>query len=108
VRSFEEAIGPTFGDDYGTDLGTKLGLAHGGGKLFASWVDTSAGNVNTGRQDVNFASVDLPSSSGRTLVLGAGLVALLGGSLFVLAVSRRNRGGPSTPIDAQNRQVVSS
>lgn len=108
VRSFEEAIGPTFGDEYGTDLGTKLGLAHGDGKLFAAWVDTSAGNVNTGRQDVNFAPVDLPSSSGRPLVLGAGLAVLLGGAFFVLALSRRNRGGASTPIDAQNRQVVSS
>jgi len=108
VRSFQEAIGPTFGDDYGTDFGTKLGLAHGDGTLFASWVDTSAGSEATGRQDVNFAAVDLPSGGGRTLVLGAALVVALGGAFLAVALSRRNRNDPSSPTDAQNRQVVSS
>jgi hypothetical protein len=108
VRSFDETIGPTFGDDYGTDFGTRLGLAHGDGKLFASWVDTSAGTPATGRQDVNFASVGLPSSGGRALVLGAGLVVVLGAAFLALALSRRSGGGPSTTTDAQNRQVVSS
>ncbi|MGI8807597.1 MAG: sialidase family protein [Acidimicrobiales bacterium] len=108
VTSFEEAIGPTFGDEYGTDFGTRLGLAHGDGTLFASWVDTSAGSSATGRQDVNFVAVDLPSSGGRGLLLGVILFTALGGALLAVALSRRNRGDPSTPNDAQNRQVVSS
>jgi len=108
VRSFDETVGPTFGDAYGTDFGTRLGLAHGDGKLFASWVDTSAGTPATGRQDVNFAAVTLPSSGGRTLVLGAVLVVVLGAAFLAVALARRNRGGSSTPTDAQNRQVVSS
>jgi hypothetical protein len=109
VRSFDKSIGPSFGEAYGTDFGTKLGLAHGDGRLFASWVDTSAGTEATGRQDVNFAAVDLPSSGGgRTLVLGAALVLLLGGAFLALALSRRKPGDPPTRTDAQNRQVVTS
>ncbi len=111
VRSFDKSIGPSFGEAYGTDFGTKLGLAHGDGRLFASWVDTGAGTEATGRQDVNFAAVDLPSSGGgRALVLGAALVLVLGGAFLVLALalSRRKPGGPPTRTDAQNRQVVTS
>jgi len=107
VRSFDETIGPTFGDDYGTDFGTRLGLAHGDGKLYAAWVDTSAGTPATGRQDVNFAAVGLPSGGGG-LVLGAMLVVVLGAAFLGITLFRRNGGGPSTPTDAQNRQVVSS
>lgn len=108
VRSFEEAIGPTFGDDYGTDLGTRLGLAPGDGTLFASWVDTSAGSSATGRQDVNFAAVDLPSSGSRTLAVGVIVLAALGGAVLAVALRRRSRNGLPTPTDAQNRQVLSS
>ncbi len=108
VRSFDKSIGPTFGEAYGTDFGTKLGLAHGDGRLFASWVDTSAGTEATGRQDVNFAAVDLPSGGGRTLVLGAALVLLLGGAFLALALARPKPGDPPTRTDAQNRQVVPS
>jgi len=106
--TFTRSPGPTFGETYGTDFGTKLGLTHGDGTVFASWVDTSAGTPATGRQDVNFAAVGLPSSGARNLVLGAGLVVLLGGAFLALALSRRNRSGPSTPTGAQNRPVVSS
>jgi hypothetical protein len=109
IKSFDgENIGPTFGDLYGIDFGTRLGLAQGGGKLYASWVDTSAGTPVTGRQDVNFAVVDLPSggSAGAALA-GVGVALLLSmGLAFVL--SRRNRKDPSTRTGAENRQVVSS
>jgi hypothetical protein len=108
AASFDETIGPTFGDDYGTDFGTRLGLAHGGGKLFAAWVDTSAGTPATGRQDVNFAVVGLPGRGPVGLLIGAALVALLGGVVLGLAISRRHRRDPSTPTDATNRQVVPS
>jgi len=109
ARSFHKSIGPSFGEAYGTDFGTKLGLAHGDGRLFASWVDTSAGTEATGRQDVNFAAVDLPSGGGgRTLVLCAALVVLLGGAFLGLALSRRKPGDPPTRTDVQNRQVVTS
>ncbi|HEX2048869.1 MAG TPA: sialidase family protein [Acidimicrobiales bacterium] len=108
TRSFDEAIGPTFGPDYGTDLGTKLGLAAGDGRLFAAWVDTSAGSLATGRQDVNFAAVDVPSGSSRAVVLTVVIVALLLGAALAMALSRRNRNGASTPTDAENRQVVTS
>jgi hypothetical protein len=107
-KSFDERIGPTFGDDYGTDFGTKLGLDAGGGKLFAAWVDTSAGTAATGRQDVNFAAVDLPSSGSRGLVLGAVLVAVLGVAALAVAASRRSGNGTSDQSDAENRQVVTS
>ncbi len=108
AASFDETIGPTFGDDYGTDFGTRLALAHGGGKLFAAWVDTSAGTPATGRQDVNFAVVGLPDRGPVGLLIGAALVAVLGGVVLGLAISRRNRRDPSTPTDATNRQVVPS
>lgn len=106
--SFDERIGPTFGEAYGTDFGTKLGLASGDGKLYAAWVDTSAGSEATGRQDVNFAAVDVPGGSSRALVLGVVLVALLGAAALAAALARRNRGGPSNPTGAENRQVVTS
>lgn len=105
--SFDERIGPTFGEDYGTDLGTKLGLASGDGELYAAWVDTSAGSANTGRQDVNFAAVDVPAGSSPAILVGAVVVALLGAGLAA-ALSRRNRGGPSDQTGAENRQVVTS
>jgi hypothetical protein len=108
TKSFDESIGPTFGELYGTDFGTRLGLAAGAGKLYASWVDTSAGSQATGRQDVNFAVVDLPSGSGAAPVLGgAGVVVLLAAGV-AMVLSRRNRNDPSTRTGAQNRQVVSS
>ena len=108
ARPFDESIGPTFGPDYGTDFGTKLGLASGGGKLFAAWVDTSAGSPATGRQDVNFAAVDVPSGGNRALVIGAVIVALLLATALAVALSRRNRNGAANPTDAENRQVVTS
>ena len=108
TKSFAEEIGPTFGDLYGTDFGTRLGLASGDGKLFASWVDTSAGTPATGRQDVNFAVVDLPATSSRGPILGGALVVLLLGAGLIVLLSRRNGGGASSPTDAQNRQVLSS
>jgi hypothetical protein len=108
TKPFDASIGPTFGELYGTDFGTRLGLASGGGKLYASWVDTSAGTPATGRQDVNFAVVDLPSGGNRGPVLAGILgVAVIGAGL-ALAMSRRNRNDPSTPTGAENRQVVSS
>jgi hypothetical protein len=102
-------IGPTFGPEYGVDFGTRLGLDHAGGKVYAAWVDTSAGSVATGRQDVNSATVGLPGTHGRGLALGI-IVALFlaGAGVGLLVTSRRNRGNPSTPTDAQNRQVVTS
>jgi hypothetical protein len=108
TKSFAENIGPTFGDLYGTDFGTRLGLAAGDGKLYASWVDTSAGSEATGRQDVNFTVVDLPSGGNRGAALaGVGVLVLLAaGVAFVLA--RRNGNDPSTRTGAENRQVVSS
>ena len=108
VKSFDESIGPTFGELYGTDFGTRLGLTHGGGNLYAAWVDTSAGSQATGRQDVNFAVVDLPSGSNRGVVLaGLGVVVLLAAGLAFM-LSRRNPTDPSTRTGAENRQVVSS
>ena len=107
--SFDKRIGPTFGDDYGTDFGTKLGLASGDGKLYASWVDTSAGSEATGRQDVNFAAVDVPSGGSRTVVLGLVLLGLLAAAALAVAVSRRGgRGRPSDATGAENREVVPS
>ncbi len=101
-------IGPTFGDLYGIDFGTRLGLAQGDGKLYASWVDTSAGSPATGRQDVNFTVVDLPSGGNRGAALaGVGVVVLLAAGL-ALVLSRRNRNDPSTRTGTENRQVVSS
>ena len=108
TRSFDERIGPTFGEDYGTDFGTKLGLASGDGKLFAAWVDTSAGSSATGRQDVNFAAVDVPSGGSRALVVGAVIVALLLATALAVALSRRSGNGAPDPSDAENRQVVTS
>ncbi len=35
-------------------------------------------------------------------------VPALGGAALAVALRRRSRNGPSTPTDAQNRQVVSS
>ncbi|MDQ4069391.1 MAG: hypothetical protein M3203_07975 [Actinomycetota bacterium] len=108
ARSFDNRIGPTFGEDYGTDFGTKLGLAAGDGRLYAAWVDTSAGSAATGRQDVNFAAVDVPGPSPLPIVLG-GVVAVLlvaGGAAALLA--RRSGNGASKPTSAENRQVVPS
>jgi hypothetical protein len=109
VKSFDgENIGPTFGDLYGIDFGTRLGLAHGDGKLYASWVDTSAGTPATGRQDVNFAVVDLPSGGNRGPALaGLGAAVLLAAGV-ALVMTRRNPKDPSTRPGAENRQVVSS
>lgn len=109
VTSFDgENIGPTFGELYGIDFGTRLGLAHGDGTLYASWVDTSAGSVATGRQDVNFAAVDLPSEGNRGAALaGVGAVVLLAAGA-ALVLSRRNPKDPSDRTGAENRQVVSS
>ena len=108
TKPFDASIGPTFGELYGTDFGTRLGLASGGGKLYASWVDTSAGTPATGRQDVNFAVVDLPSGGNGGPVLAGILGVAIIGAGVVLAMSRRNGNDPSTRTDAQNRQVVSS
>lgn len=109
VKPFDgESIGPTFGDLYGIDFGTRLGLAHGDGKLYASWVDTSAGTPATGRQDVNFAVVDLPSGGNRGAALaGVGAIVLLAAGAALVA-SRRKPEDPSTRPGAENRQVVSS
>ena len=93
-QSFDSTVGPTFGPDYGTDFGTKLALTSSGSKAWAAWTDTHLGNPNTGRQDVNFASVDLGGGSGaRTAVLAGGaiLLLLLIGGLIVVAL--RSRGG---------------
>ncbi|HEX2118897.1 MAG TPA: sialidase family protein, partial [Acidimicrobiales bacterium] len=108
TTSFDERIGPTFGDDYGTDFGTKLGLASGDGKLYAAWVDTSAGSEATGRQDVNFVVVDVPGGGARALVLGAVVVVLLLGAALAVTLTRRNQNGSSDPTGAENRQVVTS
>lgn len=108
AKSFDgESVGPTFGDLYGIDFGTRLGLAAGHGKLYAAWVDTSAGTPATGRQDVNFAAVDLPAGGNTAMAVGVIVVALLGAGL-ALVLGRRNRSDSSTPTGAQNRQVVSS
>jgi hypothetical protein len=109
LRSFNGTeIGPTFGDEYGVDFGTRLGLAQGDGKLYASWVDTSAGSPATGRQDVNFAEVDLPGGSNRGAALaGVGVVVLLAAGLALL-LARRSGRDPFTRTGAENRQVVSS
>lgn len=108
TRPFADSIGPSFGELYGVDFGTRLGLAQGHGKLFASWVDTSAGSSATGRQDVNFAVVDLPGGGGRGLVLAGVIVAALLGAGLAVVLARRNRNDPSTRTGAENRQVVSS
>ena len=109
TKAFDgENVGPTFGELYGIDFGTRLGLAHGGGKLYAAWVDTSAGTPATGRQDVNFAVVDLPSGGSQGAVLaGVGVLVLLAAGVAIV-LSRRNRNDPSTRTGAENRQVVSS
>ena len=106
AKSFDERIGPTFGEDYGTDLGTKLGLAAGDGKLYAAWVDTSAGTAATGRQDVNFAVVDVPSANRAGTVIAAvfGVLVLAGVAAFFLF--RRNRNGAADPTGAEDKQVV--
>ncbi|MGI8983394.1 MAG: sialidase family protein [Acidimicrobiales bacterium] len=109
IKSFDgENIGPTFGDLYGIDFGTRLGLDAGDGKLYASWVDTSAGSQATGRQDVNFAVVDVPGGGSTGLLLAALLGAAVIGAGLAVVLVRRNRNGSSAPTDAQNRQVVSS
>jgi hypothetical protein len=100
--------GPSFGPDYGIDFGTKLGLAHADGKIYAAWVDTSAGSPATGREDVNSAAISLPGGSGRALVLGVLVAFLVAGGGLGLLLSRRNRGRRPTRIHAQNRQVVTS
>ena len=108
VKQFDDSIGPTFGDLYGTDFGTRLGLAQGGGKLYASWVDTSAGTPATGRQDVNFAVVDIPSGGSRgSLFIGILVAAVLGAGVAVLMARRKGNDSP-TRTGTENRQVVSS
>jgi hypothetical protein len=108
-KSFDGTdTGPSFGPDYGIDFGTKLGLAHGGGTMYAAWVDTVAGSPATGREDVNSAAIQLPGTSSRGLALGIILVLFVAGGALGLALSRRNRGDPPTRTDAQNRQVVPS
>lgn len=103
-----ENIGPTFGDAYGIDFGTRLGLAAGDGKLFASWVDASAGTPATGRHDVNFAVVDLPSGGNAGPLLAGMLGAAVLGAGLALFMARRDRKASPTGTDAQNRQVDSS
>jgi hypothetical protein len=104
-QPFDSTVGPTFGPDYGTDFGTKLGLTSGGGKAYAVWTDTHLGSPATGRQDVDFASVDLGQGrSGLVAVGGLVLLLLLGGGML-LAVRSRTRGpssatGRSTPRPA--------
>jgi hypothetical protein len=95
-QSFDSTVGPTFGADYGTDFGTKLGLTSGGGKVDAAWTDTHLGSPATGRQDVNFASVDLGGGrSGAVLAGGLVLLLLLGGGM---SLALRSRGtGRSSP-----------
>jgi len=101
-------IGPTFGPEYGIDFGTRLGLGHSDGRLYASWVDTSAGSPATGRQDVNSVAVELPSAGNRGLVLGVVVLLLVVAGAGALVLARRNARPPSPSTDAQNRQVVSS
>jgi hypothetical protein len=105
-QSFDSTVGPTFGADYGTDFGTKLGLTSGGGKVYAAWTDTHLGSPATGRQDVNFTSVDLGRSRSGA-VLGVGLVVLLlvGGGMFLALRSRDT--GRSSP-EAQASASVST
>lgn len=105
---FDDGIGPTFGADYGIDFGTRLGLDAGHGKLYASWVDTSAGSEATGRQDVNFAVIDVPSGGGAGPLLAALLGAAVIAAGVAVGLARRGRRDPAPPTDAQNRQVVSS
>jgi hypothetical protein len=109
TKSFDgENVGPTFGELYGIDFGTRLGLTHGDGELYAAWVDTSAGTAATGRQDVNFTVVDLPSGGNRGAALaGVGILVLLAAGA-ALVLSRRSPDDPSTRPGAENRQVVSS
>lgn len=95
--SFDSTVGPTFGTDYGTDFGTRLGLAAGDGKVYAAWTDTHLGTPATGRQDVNFASVDVGSGrSGLVLVGGVVLLVLLGGGVVMALRSRGDDTSPAT------------
>lgn len=100
--SFDASVGPTFGPEYGTDFGTKLGLTSGKGKVYAVWTDTHLGSPATGRQDVNFASVDL--GHGRSgAVIGAGVVVLLllGGAMaLVLRSASKGRSTGERPATA--------
>ncbi|HEX3620694.1 MAG TPA: sialidase family protein [Acidimicrobiales bacterium] len=95
-QSFDSTVGPTFGTEYGTDFGTKLGLTSAGGKVYAAWTDTRLGSQATGRQDVDFATVDL--GHGRSSALLAGgvvLVLLLGGGMFLALRSANRRSSTS-------------
>lgn len=90
---FDSTIGPTFGDDYGTDFGTRLGLVSGDGKVYATWTDTHLGTPATGRQDIEFAAVDVGGGGSRTVLVGGlVLLVLLGGGIVLAVRSRRNSG----------------
>lgn len=73
--SFDATVGPRTGPAYlPTDLGSRLGLSSADGSAAAAWTDTRQGTQNTGRQDVETATITgLASGRGGLVDLAIGL-----------------------------------
>jgi hypothetical protein len=84
--SFASTVGPRTGPVYlGTDLGSRLGVSSTDSGAVAAWTDTRQGDQDTGRQDVEAATVTGLGGGGRG-GWPAAAGALAGAALLMLAL----------------------
>jgi len=93
-RQFDSRIG--YGSERDLpDLGSRLGLLAGNSSAYAVWTDTRAGSVDSNKQDLALARVDVPGPAGlrkaARYVLGYGGPAIAVAGLLVLWSALRRR-----------------
>jgi hypothetical protein len=90
--AFDTRVGPTFGGNLPPDLGSHLSLSSQQAAVQASWADSRLGTVDTGRQDIVTARVEIGSPPAhRSVLLGAAIVVLAAAGGLMLLLARRRR-----------------
>ncbi|HET9051478.1 MAG TPA: sialidase family protein [Candidatus Dormibacteraeota bacterium] len=95
TASFNSRIGPETGPSFlAPDLGSRLGADSTDAATVAVWTDTRQGTTDTGRQDIDAATVDMPStgvSTGRLVLVVVLLAGALAAAVPVLLGARAAR-----------------
>lgn len=92
TQPFDSRIGPVTGPAYlAPDLGSRLGLSSSDDTTLAAWTDTKLGTLDTGRQDIVAASMDISGTAfpGVQLVLAVVLLGVAAALIASLLLMRR-------------------